>query len=244
MSKQTFIFILLLFSAVLVKSSAIAFPPHPDSILFHTIDPAKQNLQLFWKDDKGNNFRSLDKLQQWVARQYPKKELVFAMNGGMYMEDYRPLGLYIENGVEKKKINRATGYGNFYLMPNGIFYVTKKKTAGICETSQFKNEGILYATQSGPLLVINGKIHKEFKEGSKNLQIRNGVGILPDGRAIFAMSKTPVNFYDFAAFFKISGCKYALFLDGFVCRTYLPEKHWKEVDGDFGVIIASVEDKE
>lgn len=215
-----------------------------DKFLFHSVDPSKQNLQLFWKDDKGNNFRSLGNLERWVAKKYPSKELTFAMNGGMYMEDYRPLGLYIENGIQKKSINRATGYGNFYMMPNGIFYITTNNKAGICETGKFVNQHIKYATQSGPLLLIDGKIHPAFTKGSKNVQIRNGVGIMEDGRALFCMSTVPVNFYEFAEFFKLSGCKYALFLDGFVCRTYLPEKHWKDVDGDFGVIIGSVENKE
>lgn len=215
-----------------------------DKFLFHSVDLSRQNLQFFWKDDKGNNFRSLGNLEKWIAKKYPGKELTFAMNGGMYMEDYRPLGLYIENGVQKKAINKATGYGNFYLMPNGIFYITTNNKAGICETDKFVNQHIKYATQSGPLLLINGKIHPSFTKGSKNVQIRNGVGIMEDGRALFCMSTVPVNFYEFAEFFKLSGCRYALFLDGFVCRTYLPEKHWKQTDGDFGVIIGSVENKE
>lgn len=241
MPKYSYYFLLLY---TICCSNFQALAGDNDKFLFHTVDPSKQDLQIFWKDDKGNNFRSLGNLQKWVAQKYPNKELVFAMNGGMYMEDYRPLGIYIENGVQKKAINKASGYGNFYLMPNGIFYITKNNKAGISETGKFVNKDIKYATQSGPLLLINGAIHPSFTKGSKNVQIRNGVGILPDGRAIFCMSTIPVNFYDFAEFFKLSGCKYALFLDGFVCRTYLPEKHWKQVDGDFGVIIGSLENKE
>ena len=80
-------------------------------------------------------------------------------------------------------------------------------------------------------------MHHAFKKGSSNVQIRNGVGILPDGNLIFAMSKEPVNFYDFAQYFESLGCKNALYLDGFVSRTYLPSKNWIQDDGDFGVII-------
>jgi uncharacterized protein YigE (DUF2233 family) len=87
------------------------------------------------------------------------------------------------------------------------------------------------------MLVIDGKIHPEFKEGSKNVNIRNGVGILPDNRIVFAMSKSEINFYDFANYFKSLGCKNALYLDGFVSRTYLPEQNWTQTDGNFGVII-------
>ncbi|MCE3260121.1 MAG: hypothetical protein K0S12_1762, partial [Bacteroidetes bacterium] len=108
-----------------------------------------------------------------------------------------------------------------------------------CETGDFKTSSAVdYATQSGPMLVINGKLHPDFREGSKNLNIRNGVGILPDGKILFAISKVPVNFFDFAMYFKKKGCKNALYLDGFVSRAYLPEKDWQQTDGDFGVIIA------
>jgi uncharacterized protein YigE (DUF2233 family) len=87
------------------------------------------------------------------------------------------------------------------------------------------------------MLLINGKMHPGFNKGSTNLNIRNGVGILPDKRIIFAMSKREINFYDFATYFKNKGCKNALYLDGLVSRTYLPEKRWIQTDGNFGVMI-------
>jgi uncharacterized protein YigE (DUF2233 family) len=64
------------------------------------------------------------------------------------------------------------------------------------------------------------------------------VGILPNGDVIFAMSKKKCNFYDFAYFFKKLGCQSALYLDGFISRTYAPEEEWIQTDGDFGVIVA------
>ena len=90
------------------------------------------------------------------------------------------------------------------------------------------------------MLLTEGKMHPAFKPGSGNANIRNGVGILPNGNIVFAMSKGKINFYDFAAYFKQLGCHNALYLDGFVSRTYLPEKHWLQTDGNFGVIIGSV----
>jgi uncharacterized protein YigE (DUF2233 family) len=78
-------------------------------------------------------------------------------------------------------------------------------------------------------------------KGSTNLNIRNGVGILPNNNIVFAMSKKEINFYDFAAYFQKLGCKNALYLDGFVSRTYLPEKHWLQEDGNFGVMIGVIE---
>jgi uncharacterized protein YigE (DUF2233 family) len=128
--------------------------------------------------------------------------------------------------------------------PNGVFYLTDKNEAVVCQTSEFKlSDHIKYATQSGPMLVINGNIHPAFKQGSSNLNIRNGVGILPEGKLIFAMSKNVINFYDFAKYFKNLGCKNALYLDGFVSRTYLPEKNWIQLDGNFGVMIGVTQSK-
>ena len=86
--------------------------------------------------------------------------------------------------------------------------------------------------------MTDGQINENFKRGSVNLNIRSGVGILPNGQAIFAISKTMINFYDFAEYFRKAGCMQALYLDGFVSRTYLPQQRWTQTDGDFAVIIA------
>ena len=160
------------------------------------------------------------------------------MNAGMYKQDNSPQGLFIKKQITLSLIDTSSGSGNFYLKPNGIFYITNNDIPIVCATANFKNNGqVKYATQSGPLLIINGQIHPAFKEGSTNVNIRNGVGILPDNKVVFAMSKTAVNFYDFANYFKSLGCKNALYLDGFVSRAYLPEKDWIQTDGNFGVII-------
>ena len=87
------------------------------------------------------------------------------------------------------------------------------------------------------MLVIDGHIHPAFKPGSANLQIRNGVGILPNNQVLLAMSGTKISFYDFAEYFRKAGCGQALYLDGFVSRTYGPASSWTQTDGDSGVII-------
>jgi uncharacterized protein YigE (DUF2233 family) len=214
-----------------------------DNILFHIVDLKKQDLKFYWKNDKGENFKNFKNLKDWM---YLKSEnLVFAMNGGMYKNDLSPQGLYIENGITKSEIDTLqNGYGNFYMQPNGIFYLTRNNQGIVCKTEDFKNKNIKYATQSGPLLLIDGKIHSKFINGSKNLNIRNGVGILPNGNLVFAMSKQKINFYDFANYFKSLGCKNALYLDGFVSKTYLPEMGFNSMDGNFGVIIGESKGKE
>jgi uncharacterized protein YigE (DUF2233 family) len=202
----------------------------------YEVDTRKQDIKLYWKDDKKEIFRSIQSLKLWLDQN--KRKLVFAMNAGMYKTDNSPLGLFIEDKVTISPLNKLTGNGNFYLNPNGVFYITTDNIPVICKTVSFKkNNKIRYATQSGPMLVIDGQIHPAFKEGSSNLNIRNGVGILPDNKVVFAMSKVGINFYDFANYFKRIGCKNALYLDGFVSRTYLPEKKWIQTDGNFGVIV-------
>ena len=86
------------------------------------------------------------------------------------------------------------------------------------------------------MLDIDNKIHSGF-EKSTSKYIRNGVGILPDNKLDFAMSKTEITFNDFAKHFQSLGCKNALYFDGFVSRTYLLEKNWVQTDGNFGVMI-------
>jgi len=198
-------------------------------------DQAQQDIQLYWKDANGERFANPGRLRQHLKAQ--GRKLVFAMNGGMYTANHSPQGLYKERGKTLVPIDTSTGGGgNFYLKPNGVFYLTAK-AARVVTTKDFDTSGVLYATQSGPMLVIDGMIHPAFSQGSKNLNIRNGVGILPDGRVLFAMSKEPINFYDFAEFFRRMGCRNALYLDGFVSRCYYPDGKWTQEDGDFGVII-------
>lgn len=210
--------------------------------LSYIVDAKKVDLQFYWKDDQQQNFKSIDHLKTWLAKN--NKQLLFAMNGGMYKQDNSPQGLFIENKKMMVPLDTSSGNGNFYLKPNGVFYITTANAPVICNTPNFRNDGeIKYATQSGPMLVIDGEINSVFKINSANTNIRNGVGILPDNNIIFVMSKKEINFYDFANYFKKAGCKNALYLDGFVSRTYLPEQYWEQTDGNFGVIIGTTIDK-
>jgi uncharacterized protein YigE (DUF2233 family) len=207
-----------------------------DDILAFTVNPRTHSVQFFWKNDKGEPLQSIQKLKEYVEEKNAR--LLFATNGGMFDHDLSPHGLFIQNNIKQKELDGGHGQGNFYLLPNGVFYITDDLTAVICKTTDFKEQStIRYATQSGPMLVVDGQIHTAFKEGSTNLNIRNGVGILPDHKIVFAMSKHPINFYDFARYFQKLGCTQALYLDGFVSRTYWPEGNWMQTDGNFGVMI-------
>jgi len=211
-----------------------------DKIISYIVDTKTQNIRFYWRDDHLKPFGSILNLKNWLINQ--NKTLVFAMNGGIYMTVNRPLGLFIQDYKTITRLNtRSNGYGNFYTQPNGVFYVTGDKHVIICTTKNFSDDGnVKFATQSGPMLVIDNEINPEFRVGSTNLNIRNGVGILSNNKVIFAMSKEEINFYDFAKFFKDMGCRNALYLDGAISQMYLPEKNWIQTDGDFGVIIAEV----
>lgn len=208
----------------------------------HTVDLKSQQLKFYWQKNDSTNFRNHFQLKKTLESN--NQNLIFAMNGGMYLRDGSPQGLYIENGITKAPLDTIKkGYGNFYLQPNGVFYLTKNKKGVVCQTSEYKaDSNIRYATQSGPMLVINNRIHPVFVKDSKHYNIRNGVGVLPNGRLLFAMSKDTITLYDFADFFKSNGCKNALYLDGAISKTYLPEKDWEQLEGDFGVIIAETKD--
>ena len=238
--KSILLYMVLLLPTAHSKESTVSVET---AMISYEINLNTQQLDFYWKDTQGKNYSSLQNLKTSLEKE--DKELIFAMNGGMYRVDGSPQGLYIEKGVTTSPINTEKGdHTNFFLHPNGVLYITKDHKATICSTPEFtSNPNIQYATQSGPMLLIDGNIHPKFNQGSSNVHIRNAVGILPNGNLLFAMSKERINFYDLACFFKERGCKNALYLDGFVSRTYLPAQNWEQLDGDFGVIIGETRKK-
>jgi uncharacterized protein YigE (DUF2233 family) len=220
----------------------LAFRPGSDPrIASVVIDPKVTPITMYNLDDSGHAIGNIGKLKAFVESK--SQHLRFAMNSGMYMEDLRPLGLYIENGrTIRKLITKTKGYGNFYLQPNGVFGIDGHGEAFIVTTGAYGDRaGVRYATQSGPMLVVDGAINDAFTKGSANVQIRNGVGILPDGKTLFAITRTPMNLYDFSLVFQQHGCANALFLDGAISRTYMPSEGVEQMNGALGVLIAVVE---
>lgn len=184
---------------------------------------SREKLALYNLGGDGQPYRYFTALEE--ALKAKGETLEFAMNAGMYDQNQQPIGLYVENGKTLKKLNRRNGGGNFHLKPNGVFYVAGGK-AGVLDTEAFVKRGMKvdYASQSGPMLVVNGQIHPKFSAGGTSLKRRNGVGIVGESMLVFAISENPVNFYDFAAFFRDQiGAKNALFLDGSVSSLYSAE---------------------
>ncbi|NKJ07980.1 phosphodiester glycosidase family protein [Rhizobium sp. SG741] len=206
-----------------------------------TFDPATDDIQLFQNDRSGKPYGSFRALENDLRQD--RVYVRFAMNGGMYLDDQSPVGLFVENGRELKRINTNKGWGNFHLLPNGVFYLLPGR-AGVMESKAFATSGIkpFYATQSGPMLVIDGKLHPSFLADSTSFKTRNGVGVTSDGKVVFAISDGPVRFHDFATLFRDDlGCANALFLDGSISSLDIPE--WQRRDGLFplGPIIAVTE---
>jgi len=147
----------------------------------------------------------------------------FAMNAGMYHDDFTPVGLYVEDGKELAPLNTADAPGNFFMKPNGVFFIARDGQAGVLETAAFAaaRPQVKHATQSGPMLVIDGNIHPRFEPDGQSRYIRNGVGVDGAGRAVFAISRGEVSLGKFARLFRYAlGCRNALFFDGAVSALY------------------------
>lgn len=186
------------------------------------------------------NFRVIDDA---LATQ--GKRLAFAMNGGMYHPDRRPVGLYIEQGREVAPLVTREGPGNFGLLPNGVFCIQPDRFT-LVESRAFAATPLrcTYATQSGPMLVIDGAYHPRFLADSDSRLIRNGVGVSSDGaRAVFVIANSPVSFFEFARFFReYLDLTQALFIDGSVSRLHAPDLRRSDWGTLLGPIVGLVVD--
>ena len=178
---------------------------------------ATEDLQLFLRDDAGDILGSFNAIERHTGQ-----NLLFAMNAGMYHDDRGPVGHYVEDGTQEMRVIASDGPGNFGLLPNGIFCISD--TLRVYETLDFQrtNPDCTHATQSGPMLVIDGELHPRFIPNGTSKNVRNGVGTTTDGnRAVFAISNQVVNFHDFATLFRDHlNLPNALFFDGTISRLY------------------------
>lgn len=191
-----------------------------------TIDTAQAQLGLHWLDPAtGQPFASIHKLNQWGASH--GQTLLFATNAGIYDAAGEPLGMYVEDGKALKPLNTAHGdpaAGNFSLLPNGVFALDANGHASVQTTADFAatHTQPRWATQSGPMLVIDGKLNPSFDAGSDSTKWRSGVCARKSTEVIFAVSTAPVNFHEFARLFRDKlGCRNALYLDGTLSQIYV-----------------------
>ena len=172
------------------------------------------------------------------------EQMTFAMNAGMFHYTYRPVGLYIERRKKLFPLNRLRGWGNFYLEPNGVL-AWNAKQAVIVSTAEYAKRKFKadYATQSGPMLVLNRKINPIILAESASLRIRNAVGIKAQV-LYFVITEQAVNFYELASFMQSDlGVEQALYLDGSISAVYLAEKSINTQSSPFGPMLAYIEDQ-
>jgi len=199
---------------------------------------ASEDVRLFFADQAGAVLGNFTRVNAALAPE--GKELIFAMNAGMYHPDRSPVGLLITEGQQRARIVTSAGPGNFGLLPNGVFCIRPGRFA-VIESRRFKAHppGCTYATQSGPMLVIDGALHPRFLPGSDSRYIRNGVGIGANGQtAFFVISDQAVNLDEFARLFRDElGTPNALYFDGKVSKIYSRELNRSDFGFQMGPMV-------
>lgn len=202
--------------------------------------PEGARIELFLRDADGailGSFAGVDDIAEG--------RVIMAMNAGMYHEDRRPVGLYVEDGAQQAPLVTRAGPGNFGLLPNGVFCIRDGR-ADVIETLSFERDNVscVHATQSGPMLVIDGALHPRFLPDSAFRNVRNGVGTSADGtRVVFAISDSAVTFHEFATLFRdVLNVPNALYFDGRVSRLFAPDINREDFGLTLGPIVAVIAD--
>lgn len=206
------------------------------------VDASTEKLQLFLRDDQGKVYGQFSAIDAVLAQDGQK--LAFATNAGMYHSDRSPVGLYIENQQQQMRLIPNAGPGNFGLLPNGVFCMRPGR-ADVYESLQYRDSGIncTHATQSGPMLVIDGELHPRFLVDSNSYYIRNGVGTSADGkRVVFAISRNAVTFHQFGRLFRDHlKLPSALYFDGNISRLHAPSVGRSDNGFMMGPVVGVVE---
>ena len=187
----------------------------------------------------------------WSVLSTSDQEPILVCNAGMYNEDGSPVGLCIAKGRMISKLNEDNTRveDNFHMYPNGVFFLDSSMDFQVERTSSMKQilkskTKVVEATQSGPMLLIDGKIHPNFLRNSSNLNIRNGVGVIKGvgkSRCVIVISDEPVNFFEFSSLFKyVFRCNNALYLDGAISKMYGLEESGPRGDrgGNLGPVLS------
>jgi uncharacterized protein YigE (DUF2233 family) len=203
------------------------------------VDLAKARLRLVWKGPDGARLNRLHAVRDLLAK---RGERALAITNAGIFNDRTPVGLHVEDGRELHGINLQQQGGNFFLRPNGVFFVDEQG-AGVLESEMFasRSRSTKLATQSGPLLLQAGTIHPKFTADSKNALIRSGIGVKSPHEIFLVISEGPIRFYDLAVFFRdVLHCPDALYLDGTISRLYAPSIGRDGDAGDFMGMLAVV----
>lgn len=199
---------------------------------FQAVEVKAEKTNLYWKDEQGRPYQNFSRLKNTLQKQQQTVKVM--MNAGIYGSNHQPAGLHIENFKQQHAINQRPGKGNFHLQPNGVFYLTRHNEPAVISTADFlkkypqaPEKHLRLATQSGPMLLINGKINPIFNPQSNSLYSRNGVCVTKDKHLLFLATQgfSKSNFYDFSVAAKQFGCNNALYLDGHLSKLFIKGKN-------------------
>lgn len=167
-----------------------------------TFDPAA--IKMYWKDKKGIPYMTFERLLK------SNKNIVFITGVGKFSGAFTSMGLYIENGQLLHPIKTVQNTKvNLEIQPSGVFQINASGAS--IEPLQAKRayKNAIGAIQSGPMLVVDGRINAALPNRTKVL--RNGVGIKKDGKVYFACFEASMR--EFAEHFQKEGCLNALILE-------------------------------
>lgn len=208
--------------AILAGPSACEAVQFDGAALTHCVaDPARHRIGMA---NLGADKQPFASLAAFAASVDPAT-IAFAVNGGMYGDDLKPIGYYVQNGERLKQLDRGDGEGNFYMKPNGVFFGSGGSWRVLGSNTFFNTVGDRpqFGTQSGPMLLVEGKLHQGIQDDGPSKAIRNAVGVDAGGKAHFVISDAPVSFGLLARFFrdqlKVAN---ALYLDGQVSSLWDP----------------------
>jgi uncharacterized protein YigE (DUF2233 family) len=172
-----------------------------DVVLTHCVaDPAQHRIGMANLGTDKQPFGSLGAF----AGSVDPGTIAFAINGGMYGDDLKAIGYYVQNGVFF-----GTG-GSWRVLGSNTFFET------VGDRPEF-------GTQSGPLLLIDGNLHPEIQDDGPSKAIRNAVGVDASGKAHFVISGAPVSFGQLARYYRdVLKVSNALYLDGAMSSLWDP----------------------
>ncbi len=212
-----------------------------NSTLTHCVaDPSRHRITTVLGNPPYRGFKALAEARPATAR-----KVAFAMNAGMFDDAGKPIGYYVKDGERGHELNRNDGAGNFHMKPNGVFFGTGGKWRVMPADAFYSQVGDRpeFGTQSGPMLLVDGKLHPQITNDGPSRTIRNGIGIDSGGRAHFVISEGPVSFGKLARYFRdVLKTPNALYLDGSVSGLWNPAAERMDSRAPIGPMIV-VEEK-
>ncbi len=204
------------------------------------VDLDRADVKLYWRDERGRPFGSLAALDRWLAGR--GETLLAATNAGIFYRTREPAGLHVERGNALRPLNRSDdppageGEGNFFAIPNGVFYIAADGTAHIRETqgAALALRQMREATQSGPLLLRHNRPHRLI--GNPTVS-RNAVAVCGPKRIALVLAPEGASIREVALFIRNQlRCRDALYLDGTISGLRVPSAR-VDRDGEYVGII-------